>query len=618
MKQILKIFFLLSLIATATARLSAQNITVSAPSRVEAGENFKVVYTINTQDVDEFRSGLTATDVVDVIAGPHTSTQSSFTMTNGHTSSSSSITYTYVLYAVKAGNYNVPAAHAKAAGKAIESKPLRIEVVGSQSTNRNKPPRMHGEDADDDARTKAAGERITGNDLFVKVSASRQRVHEQEPVLLTYKVYTQVSLTQLNGKMPDLTGFHTQEIPLPQQKNFHVENVNGKNYRCVTWSQYVVYPQMTGKLEIPSITFKGVVVQQNRNVDPFEAFFNGGSGYIEVQKEIKAPSVTIQVDPLPDRPANFSGGVGKMNISAQTDRKEVKAGEAVTMRVVVGGSGNLKLMKQPEITLPNDFDKYDPKVTDKTKLTVNGLEGNMIYDFIVVPRNQGDYTIPPVELVYYDTSTNKYNTVKTQPISIKVKGSTKGNANVNDNANANDTDKATDIKDIKRGKTSLKSTEGKLFGSGRYLAGLLLPLLVFAILVFLFRKRAIERADLVKMRGRKANRVAAKRLKKARRYMEDKRQGEFYDEVLRTLWGYVSDKLNMPVERLSRENIEENLLAAQVDAETVASFITALDECEFERYAPGDASGNMSKTFASAEAAIMDIEKTMRKNKKHK
>ena len=198
---------------------------------------------------------------------------------------------------------------------------------------------------------------------------------------------------ELEGKMPDLTGFHTQEVPLPQQKSFHIETVNGRPYRCVTWSQYLMYPQMTGKLQIPSITFRGIVVQENRNVDPFEAFFNGGSGYVEVKRNIVAQGMTVQVDPLPQKPANFSGGVGKFTISASLDHPKVKAGDPVKVRIVVGGHGNLKLIKQPELVLPKDFDKYDAKVTDKTKLTASGITGNMLYDVLIVPRNQGRYSV---------------------------------------------------------------------------------------------------------------------------------------------------------------------------------------------------------------------------------
>ena len=241
------------------ATIYAQQISVSAPSQVSAGENFRVAYTINTQDVEEFRSGIHSSDVVEVIAGPYTSSQSSFQMVNGHTTSSSSITYTYTLYAMKNGTFSIPAAQAVVGGKPLSSKPIKITITGSARSNNNGVPNMHGDDDEPEHQMRAAGSRISGNDLFIKVSANKRRVHEQEPVLLTYKVYTLVDLTQLEGKMPDLTGFHTQEVPLPQQKSFHVENVNGRNYRCVTWSQYVMYPQMTGQLEIPSITFKGIV-----------------------------------------------------------------------------------------------------------------------------------------------------------------------------------------------------------------------------------------------------------------------------------------------------------------------------------------------------------------------
>ena len=189
-----------------------------------------------------------------------------------------------------------------------------------------------------------------------------------------------------------------------------------------------MYPQMTGKLEIPSITFNGTVIQQNRNVDPFEAFLNGGSGYIEVKRAIKAPGVTIQVDPLPQRPSNFSGGVGKFNISAQLNKSEVKANEPITIRVIIGGTGNLKLIKQPQVKFPKDFDTYDAKITDKTKLTANGVEGNMIYDFLAVPRNQGSYVIPPIEFVYYDIEANAYKTVRTQEFKLDI---AKGDGNVN-------------------------------------------------------------------------------------------------------------------------------------------------------------------------------------------
>ena len=612
MKKIGWYIILLLMMLGYHVHVDAQHISVSAPSHVAAGENFRVAYTINTSDVEEFRMG-GVQDGLEVIAGPYTSSQSSYQMINGHTSSSSSVTITYTLYAAKNGSFTIGASHALVGGKRLSSRPVKIQVSG-HAQRTNGAPNMHGQDSYDQPRMRSAGSAISGSDLFIKVSASKKRVHEQEPILLTYKVYTQVDLTQLEGKMPDLKGFHTQEVPLPQQKTFHTETVNGRPYKCVTWSQYVMYPQMTGRLEIPSITFKGIVVQQNRNVDPMEAFFNGGSGYVEVKKDIKAPGITLQVDPLPQRPANFSGGVGKFNISASLDKKEVKAGEPITLRVVVGGIGNLKLLKQPVVNFPKDFDKYDAKVTDKTRLTANGVEGNMVYDFLAVPRNQGSYTIPSVELTYYDTGKNAYKTIKTQPFKVEVE---KGDGTSAESEDFASQDK--DIHTIKLGKAEQHKADEMFFGSFGYWISLLMPLIAFVVLLILFRRRAIENADIVKKRSNRAGKIATKRLRLANKLMLQGKQGEFYDEVMRALWGYMSYKLNMPAEKLNRDNIRETLGRHFVDDATIEKFTTALDECEFERYAPGDAAGNMNRTFESAMTAIMDIENAIneaRKNQK--
>ena len=612
MKKIGWYIILLLMMLGYHVHVDAQHISVSAPSHVAAGENFRVAYTINTSDVEEFRMG-GVQDGLEVIAGPYTSSQSSYQMINGHTSSSSSVTITYTLYAAKNGSFTIGASHAVVGGKRLSSRPVKIQVSG-HAQRTNGAPNMHGQNSYDQPHMRSAGSAISGSDLFIKVSASKKRVHEQEPILLTYKVYTQVDLTQLEGKMPDLKGFHTQEVPLPQQKTFHTETVNGRPYKCVTWSQYVMYPQMTGRLEIPSITFKGIVVQQNRNVDPMEAFFNGGSGYVEVKKDIKAPGITLQVDPLPQRPANFSGGVGKFNISASLDKKEVKAGEPITLRVVVGGIGNLKLLKQPMVNFPKDFDKYDAKVTDKTRLTANGVEGNMVYDFLAVPRNQGSYTIPSVELTYYDTSKNAYKTIKTQPFKVEVE---KGDGTSAESEDFASQDK--DIHTIKLGKAEQHKADEMFFGSFGYWISLLMPLIAFVVLLIVFRRRAIENADIVKKRSNRAGKIATKRLRLANKLMLQGKQGEFYDEVMRALWGYMSYKLNMPAEKLNRDNIRETLGRHFVDDATIEKFTTALDECEFERYAPGDAAGNMNRTFESAMTAIMDIENAIneaRKNQK--
>lgn len=578
-------------------------IRVSAPQQVAVGEQFRLQYTISTTDVKGFRAG-SIPDAFEVLMGPSTSTQQSFQMINGHTTQSSSVTYTYILAAVKKGTFVISGAHANVKGKSVFSNSVRIIVAGN-AQNQQYGMQQRG------AQVRPSGSHISGNDLFIKVSANKTHVHEQEPILLTYKVYTQLELTQLEGKMPDLTGFHTQEVPLPQQKSFHIETVNGRPYRCVTWSQYLMYPQMTGKLQIPSITFKGIVVQENRNVDPFEAFFNGGSGYVEVKKNIVAQGMTVQVDPLPQKPADFSGGVGKFTISASLDHPKVKAGDPVKVRIVVGGNGNLKLIKQPELVLPKDFDKYDAKVTDKTKLTASGITGNMLYDVLIVPRNQGKYQLQPIELTYFDTSANKYKTIRTQPMILEVE---KGSGKVGDVADYSQP-KDKDIRFIHNGAPQIVKPNDYFFGSNLYIILNALVVLIFFVLLIVFRKQAMEMANIDAMRRNKANKVAGKRLKLAAKLMAEGKSSEFYDEVLRALWGYVADKLSIPVSQLSRENIAEKLSARNASQSDIDTFLEALDECEFERYAPGDAAGNMQKTYDKAVSAITNIEEGMKKKK---
>ena len=600
-----RIAILLMMVMT-TAFAVAQTLTASAPSRVSVGEQFRLSYTVNTQNVSDFRAGNIPAEF-EVLIGPNRSMQSSYQMINGHTSQSSSITYTYIVAATKGGSYTIPAAHVVVDGKKIASNALTIKVIGSTGSNS----RPYNDDEGEEVRE--MGSRISGSDLFIKVSANKKRVYEQEPILLTYKVYTLVQLSQLRGDMPDLKSFYTQEVDLPQQKSFSLETVNGRPYRTCTWSQYVMFPQTTGKLHIPAITFEGVVIQQNRNVDPFEAFFNGGSGYVEVKKKIEAPGIEIQVDPLPQRPATFSGGVGKFNISAQLDKTETKANDPITLRIIVSGTGNLKLIKQPVINLPKDFDKYEPKVTEQTKLTTAGIEGSKIYDVLIVPRHQGKYDIPPVEFTYFDTSTKRYETVKTETFHLDVaKGS--GASAVSDFSGQDELQELNkDIRFIKTGDADQHLTGDYFFGSTAYWITIAALVLVFIALFVIFRQRAIDNANVTAMRGKKANKVATKRLKQAARLMTDNKPGEFYDEVLRALWGYVGDKLNISVAQLSHDNISSKLAERGVHQSIIDKFIGALDECEFERYAPGDPKGNMSKVYDKAMLAIEKIEEVMKK-----
>lgn len=594
----------------------AQTLKANAPQQVAVGQQFRLTYTVNSQDVSNFRIGQIPSDAFEILMGPSTSTQSSFSMVNGHTTQSSSVTYTYILSALKNGTFTIPAATINVDGTQVTSNALKIQVSGTAQSAGGRQQGQGGRPQQQE-ELRSAGSTISGSDLFIQVSASKKRVYEQEPVLLTYKVYTLVALTQLEGKMPDLKGFHTQEIPLPQEKSFKIEQFNGRNYKTVTWSQYVMFPQMSGKLQVPPITFNGIVLQQNRNVDPFEAFFNGGSGYIEVKKQIQAPGVEIDVDPLPARPTGFSGGVGKFSMSTEIDKTELKTNDPLTIRVTISGTGNMKLMKAPEVKFTKDFDTYDVKITDKTKLTTSGLEGSMIYEYLAVPRHQGKYRVPPIEFTYFDTKEKQYKTLTSEAYDLAVaKGEGDETSVQSFGSNQEDIQMlANDIRYIKLGKVNMQSEGTLFFVSPLYWIAMAILALVFILLFVVFRQRAIENADVVKARGKKANKVAVKRLKKAAKLMNENKPGEFYDETLRALWGYVGDKLNIPVEQLSRENISDRFTERNVNAETISQFIEAIDECEFERYAPGDPKGNMNKVYQKAMTAITQIAGTINKTR---
>lgn len=584
-------------------------VKASAPDVVEVGEQFRLSFTVNTQNVSNF--SLPDLTGFSVDMGPSRSSQSSFQIINGRTSQSSTLTYTYILSALKSGTFKIPAATVTVDGKQYRSNALTIKVLdngggaSSQANPGRSQERMHTQDA---------GSQITGKDLFITVTADKKRLYEQEAVVLTYKVYSLVSLSQLAGGMPDLEGFHTQEIELPQQKSLKMETYNGRNYGTVVWRQYVLFPQRSGKLTIPSIKFEGIVVQQNRNIDPFEAFFNGGSSMVEVKKTIVAPSLTLEVDPLPARPANFSGAVGSFNISASLTPREIKTNDALTLRVTVSGTGNMKLMKAPNVQFPKDFETYDAKITDKTKIGKGGVSGNKIFDYLAVPRHAGQYTVPPVEFCYFDTQAKAYKTIKTESFTVDVaKG--KGSASGSESFTAKEDVKllASDVRYIHQGKAKLRKSGDNYFGTTFYLWSYLIPLFVFILLLVLFHKKAQENANVAKVRNKKANKVAAKRLKRAASLLKANNPAEFYDEVLKALWGYMGDKLNISVAELNKDNVREKLQERGVQEEFIKEFTNVLNECEFARYAPGDPSQTMDNLYASATEVINNMENSIKR-----
>lgn len=606
-----KIIFLLFTILAAWQVKAADKVrfVAEAADVVVSGDQVRLVFTVNSQDIKDFRAP--SIKGFDVLMGPSRSQQSSIQIINGKRTSNSSTAFTYILLAGSPGTYTIPAASVEVNGEKVFSNAISIKVLPQDQNSGNSG--NNGGGSASSSRSQAAGSRISSNDLFITATASKTTVHEQEAILLTYKVYTVVNLRQVYGKMPDLKGFHTQEVELPQQKTFTLEHYKGRNYNTTVWSQYVLFPQQTGKLEIPSITFDGVVAQQTVSDDPFDAFFNGG-GYVEVKKKITTPKVVINVQPLPAKPAGFSGAVGEFKLASSINATDVKTNDAVTIKLTLSGTGNMKLIGTPEVKFPQDFEIYDPKVTDDYKLTNSGLTGTKTFEYLAIPRHAGNFTIPAVEFTYFDLKSNSYKTLKTEAYNLKVaKGQGNADQVISDFTNKESVKMlGKDIRFIKLGDSSLRPKGDFFFGTVGYYLCYLIPLLLFVVFAVIYRQKALENANVAKVKTKKANKVATRRMKLAGKLLAENKKNEFYDEVLKALWGYISDKLSIPVSQLSKDNIEAELTNYGVQEALIAEFIGVLNECEYARYAPGNENEAMDKVYSASVEVISKMENSIK------
>lgn len=605
------IFLFILLVIGANGYADNVKFTADAPDAVAAGDQFRLSFTVTSQNVKNFRAP--SINGFEVLYGPSRSQQSSTQIINGKVNSSSSITFTYMLQATKEGTFTIPGATVVADGKTLTSNQVKIRVLPADQTAATGNRRgQQGGSASKPSSTSG----VSNQDIFITATASRTNVYEQEAFVLTYKLYTLVDVRGFeNIKMPDFKGFHTQEVSLPQTKQFTLEHYNGRNYQSTVLSQYVLFPQQSGKLEIAPARFDASIAKAVRSADPFEAFFNGGSSYVEVKKTLVTPKIVVNVTPLPaGKPASFSGGVGEFSISSSINTRELKTNDAVTIKIIISGSGNMKLIKTPEIAFPQDFEVYDPKVENKFTPSKNGLSGNKVIEYLAIPRHPGTYKIPPVEFSYFDLKTKSYKTLKTEEYELKVE---KGAGNA-DQVIADFTSKedlkmiGQDIRYIKMGDSEFKPKGNFFFGSLPYYMWYLIPLCLFIIFVVIYRKQAVENANVAKVRTKKANKVATKRMKVAGKLLAEGKKEAFYDEVLRALWGYISDKLNIPVSELSKDNIEYELTKYGVTPELIKNFIDTLNECEFARYAPGNEHEAMDKVYASAVDVISKMENTIK------
>lgn len=579
--------------------------TASAPDAVAVGDQFRLSYMVNTQKVKNFRAP--SIKGFDVLMGP--SRSYSMQSINGNTTET--LTFTYILLAQKEGEYTIPGATITANGDQMLSNSVKIKVLPADKANSSQ-----SGNAQSTSRSSSSGTSISNNDLFITATASKTTAYEQEAILLTYKIYTVVDLRGFdNVKLPDFKGFHSQEVELPNDRRWGLEHYKGRNYHSTIYRQFVLFPQQSGKLTIDAARFDASIEKMDAIDDPFEAFFNGGAGSIQIKKTLMTPKLTIDVKPLPaGKPADFSGGVGEFNISSSINSTKVKTNDAITVKVVISGTGNLKLVGEPEVKFPEDFEVYDPKVDSKFRLTNAGLSGNKVIEYLAIPRNAGTYKIPAIKFSYFDIKSRSYKTLTTEEYTVQVE---KGAGNASQTI-ANFTNKEDlkvlneDIRFIKQNDVKLSPKGKYFFGSMGYWLFYIVPGLIFIACFLIYRKKIAANANVAKVRTKKANKVAVKRMKQAGKLLAANEKDAFYDEVLKALWGYISDKLSIPVSQLSKDNIEEELRKYGVAEDLIKEFLNALNSCEFARFAPGDANQAMDKVYSDSLEAISKMENSIK------
>ena len=595
MKRKAKIFCVLQcLLCIAVASVWADDVVfkATAPSQVIVGKPFQLTYSVNQRSKD-----LRAPEMpdFDVLAGPYQSTSSSTSFVNGKRTSSFSQTYTYTLMAQRTGTFTIAPASIRVGGDEYTSNGVRITVLpADEQPQQNQQSTGAGAGGHRQSQQSNHSGSVSSENLFIRTIVSKTRVHEQEAILLSYKLYfAGVDVAQFtnNTKIPEFTGFLKQDLEQGEIQT-ELEHYNGRNYQTATLYRTLLYPQHSGDIKIDPASFEAVLRVQTRAQvrSIFDDFFGT---YTNVTRAVSAPGVTIHVDALPSgKPAGFSGGVGHFSLTPSISQTELQTNDAVTIRLDITGTGNMKLLKTPAIDWPEGFEPYDPKVTNNFKTTTAGVSGTKSIEYLAIPRASGDYTIPAVTFSYFDTNDDSYKTLTTPEYTIHVKKGANeqaGNAVVNNYVNKEDIKQlGSDIRYINTTLPTLrtKSASPVEYGSMAFCMLYFVPLCVALLLFILFRKQIKENADITRVRYKHANKVAQKRLKKAGKLLKENRKEAFYEEIERAAWTYLSDRLSIPTADLNKDNIASILHGKGVSDELIKEVNNVLSTAEFARYAP--------------------------------
>lgn len=585
--------------------LFADDVTfvASAPKTVVVDNYFRLEYKVNTTtDVSE--PILPDIKGFELLNGPARSQSTSYSNINGKVTHSSTITYTYTFLAKEIGEFTIPGAKITANGKSITSNSVTINVLkesGNGNGNMN-----NGSDS------RSIGE----NDVFITATASKSKVFKDEALLVTYKLYTLYDVPAINSlKVPQFDNFYSSEAYSPSNAQSDVEYYKGKEYYTTVLAKYLLQPQKSGKLNIEPMSMDVVLEKIVMNQDPYP-FLGGFPETIRMNKHLKSNALEINVEALPkDAPASFSGAVGQYALSSELSKKELYTDNEATIKVVLEGTGNLNFVDAPSVSLPVEFDTFPPVVTDEYKLSGDTYKGKKTFEYLFTPKSSGSYTIAPLQFSFFNTKTKKYETLTTDSIKVNVLRGAPKSAST---SVAPSVDKvrgktlAQDIRHIKSDNDETIGNSGFFFASMQYMLCCICPLLLLLLFLLVYRKNVKENANVSLLRTKKANSAAVRRLKVARILMKQGKSHEFYDEVLKAMWGYFSDKLTIPVAELTKDNIQSALYARGVKEESVVKLMSVLDECEFAHYAPGDASDTMDRIYAQAISVIGDMENSIK------
>ncbi len=582
-----KFFLLAALFLLSSGIVSSQEFTatVSSPA-VEVGEQFQITFSLNSTGKN-FRPP-TFIDF-NVLMGPNQSTQ--MQIING--SVSQIISFTYVLQAVKEGTFKIGAAEIMAGNTKVQSNPITIIV--SKAANRQ----QSGSQKQGGDNSGIAGSK----NVFIRASIDKSNVYQGEGLAVTYRLYTKVTLLNYSvNKIPAFNGFWNQDINMPQQLEFHKENFDGVNYNVADIKKVILFPQRPGTLsidpmEVEVIARVQVRRQQQQNNDPFSQFFNDpffNNNIQDVKVPLKSDVIRVNVKDLPSgAPQSFTGAVGKFAYDVTMDKKDVKAHDAVTLKIKISGKGNIKLIEAPKIEFPPDFETYDPKENVSVNATGNGVTGHKTFEYLIIPRNPGNFKIDIAPFSYFDLEKKQYVSHPSSQLNLQVGRGSESTTTVISGVNKSDVQMlGKDIRFIKTAEPEFIQGAGNLFSSPVFYSLIAAPALLFAALLVVRRRKETMAGNMKLVRSQRANKIAMKRLSAAQKYLKENEREKFLDEMFRALWGFISDKLQIPVSDLSKDSAAHALLARNVSEELVLQFTDTVDMCEFARFAGGMAESN--------------------------